>query len=102
MYNLVCNFLYNILLFIRFMAECDIVGCNWIELPAGKYRIREKQMNAIDPGKPGIRSRCQLEVDISYEDLNSHPVEGEWLKIAPFRILSYDIECAGRKGKSDR
>ena len=23
---------------------------------------------------------------------------GEWQKIAPFRILSFDIECAGRKG----
>ena len=25
-------------------------------------------------------------------------VEGEWSDIAPFRILSFDIECAGRKG----
>lgn len=24
--------------------------------------------------------------------------EGEWSKVAPFRILSFDIECAGRKG----
>ena len=23
---------------------------------------------------------------------------GEWDKIAPIRILSFDIECAGRKG----
>ena len=23
---------------------------------------------------------------------------GEWSKIAPLRILSFDIECAGRKG----
>lgn len=22
---------------------------------------------------------------------------GDWLKLAPFRILSVDIECAGRK-----
>ena len=28
----------------------------------------------------------------------SHPPEGEWSKIAPLRILSFDIECAGRKG----
>ena len=25
---------------------------------------------------------------------------GEWLKLAPFRILSVDIECAGRKVRS--
>ena len=24
--------------------------------------------------------------------------QGEWSKIAPVRILSFDIECAGRKG----
>lgn len=44
-------------------------------------------------------SRCQLEVDISYDQLIAHQPEGEWAKVAPFRILSFDIECAGRKGK---
>ena len=43
-------------------------------------------------------SKCQIEFDISYEDLISHPAEGEWQKIAPLRILSFDIEGAGRKG----
>ena len=28
----------------------------------------------------------------------SHVPEGEWAKIPPLRILSFDIECAGRKG----
>lgn len=28
----------------------------------------------------------------------SHAPDGEWSKIAPLRILSFDIECAGRKG----
>ena len=27
-----------------------------------------------------------------------HLFPGEWQKIAPIRILSFDIECAGRKG----
>ena len=26
------------------------------------------------------------------------PVQGEWSHVAPLRILSFDIECAGRKG----
>lgn len=43
-------------------------------------------------------SKAQLELDISWEDMISHPAEGEWQKIAPLRILSIDIECAGRKG----
>lgn len=29
----------------------------------------------------------------------SHKAEGEWSDIAPLRILSVDIECAGRKGQ---
>jgi DNA polymerase delta subunit 1 len=32
------------------------------------------------------------------EDLISHAPEGEWSSLAPLRILSFDIECAGRKG----
>jgi DNA polymerase delta subunit 1 len=35
---------------------------------------------------------------IRYDKFISHAPEGEWQKIAPLRILSFDIECAGRKG----
>lgn len=34
----------------------------------------------------------------SFSDLISYVPEGEFSKMAPFRILSFDIECAGRKG----
>uniref|UniRef100_A0A3Q0RBX5 DNA polymerase n=1 Tax=Amphilophus citrinellus TaxID=61819 RepID=A0A3Q0RBX5_AMPCI len=67
---------------IRFMVDSDVVGCCWIELPKGTYRV----------------SLCQYEVDVGWTDLISHPAEGEWQKIAPLRVLSFDIECAGRKG----
>lgn len=33
-----------------------------------------------------------------WDDFKSHEPEGEWSQIAPLRILSFDIECAGRKG----
>ena len=33
-----------------------------------------------------------------YDNIVSHAPEGTWSKIAPLRILSFDIECAGRKG----
>jgi len=33
-----------------------------------------------------------------YDQFISHAPEGEWAHIAPLRILSFDIECAGRKG----
>ena len=33
-----------------------------------------------------------------YDAFKSYAPEGDWSKIAPLRILSFDIECAGRKG----
>ena len=46
----------------------------------------------------GFMTRAQVEVDVSWEEFVSHPPEDEWSDVAPFRILSFDIECAGRKG----
>uniref|UniRef100_A0A2C9M9B8 DNA polymerase n=1 Tax=Biomphalaria glabrata TaxID=6526 RepID=A0A2C9M9B8_BIOGL len=83
---------------IRFMVDANVVGCNWIELPADKYSIRDKHKAVQHTSDMVIASRCQLEVDIAWTDLISHQTEGEWSKVAPFRILSFDIECAGRKG----
>jgi DNA polymerase delta subunit 1 len=40
----------------------------------------------------------QLEVDVTYDEVNPRKSEGEWNKIAPLRVLSVDIECQGRKG----
>lgn len=74
---------------IRFMADTKVVGCNWIELPAKKYRVRSSN---------ALQSRCQLELDVAWDDFVSHAPEGDWADVAPFRILSFDIECAGRKG----
>uniref|UniRef100_A0A8C7BE62 DNA polymerase delta catalytic subunit n=1 Tax=Neovison vison TaxID=452646 RepID=A0A8C7BE62_NEOVI len=73
---------------IRFMVDTDIVGCNWLELPAGKYVLRSE----------GKATLCQLEADVLWSDVVSHPPEGQWQRIAPLRVLSFDIECAGRKG----
>eukprot|EP00741_Cyanophora_paradoxa_P009639 tig00001545_g9337.t1 len=72
---------------LRFMIEVKLVGCSWVELPAGKWSLHNDRT-----------SRSQLEAAVSYKDVIAHPAEGEWLKIAPLRILSFDIECAGRKG----
>ncbi|XP_047958487.1 DNA polymerase delta catalytic subunit [Salvia hispanica] len=77
----------NVLFALRFMVDCNIVGGNWIEVPCGKYKKTGRNL-----------SYCQLEFDCLFTDLISHAPEGEFSKIAPFRILSFDIECAGRKG----
>ena len=77
------------------MTDADVVGCNWIELPAGKYKLRS---NSDKDTSLNFRSLCQIEADIAWDDVISHAAAGDWMKIAPLRILSFDIECAGRKG----
>lgn len=83
---------------VRFMVDTSVVGCNWIELPAGKYRVRSPSMGGSGKSEAQPVSHCQIEVDVAYDEFISHSPEGEWSKVAPVRILSFDIECAGRKG----
>lgn len=79
----------NLPFVMRFMIDCQISGMNWIELPAGSYKLRR------DYEKTGT---CQIEADVMFDKLISHHPEGEWSHIGPIRVLSFDIECAGRKG----
>ncbi|KAL5119589.1 DNA-directed DNA polymerase delta [Pleosporales sp. CAS-2024a] len=79
----------NIAYVLRFMIDTKITGMSWVEVPAGKYKL----LNPRDQ-----HSNCQIEAQLHYTDIIAHPSEGEWSKIAPLRILSFDIECAGRKG----
>ncbi|XP_072444842.1 DNA polymerase delta catalytic subunit isoform X2 [Chiloscyllium punctatum] len=86
---------------IRFMVDSDVVGCNWIELLAGKYLLREEQIignSTTTRDNPRKVTLAQIEVDVAWTDFISHSAEGEWQKIPPLRVLSFDIECAGRKG----
>ncbi|CAN9476791.1 unnamed protein product [Alternaria alternata] len=79
----------NIAYVLRFMIDTKVAGMCWVEVPAGKYRM-------ISPRDR--HSNCQIEAQLHYSDLIAHQAEGEWAKLAPLRILSFDIECAGRKG----
>ena len=100
------SFESNIDFEVRFMVDSGVVGCNWIECPAGKYTLRAPATPTSTStvrghtvyDTPQLSSKCQIELDISWEEFISHPPEGEWQKVAPVRILSFDIECAGRKG----
>ncbi len=80
----------NIAYVLRFMVDKDIRGGAWIEMPKGTYNVRSTAQKV---------SHCQLEIDVmDWKTVVAHPPEGEWLKMAPLRVLSFDIECAGRKG----
>ena len=71
------------------MIDTNINGADWIELPSRTYSIRPPHQKI---------SRCSMEVDIFFNNIISHEAVGRWSTIAPLRILSFDIECQGRKG----
>ncbi|TFY75983.1 hypothetical protein EWM64_g8027, partial [Hericium alpestre] len=74
--------------YVTFMKITVVVGMNWIEVPAGTYIL-------VNGSR---KSNCQIELDVKWDKFISHAPEGQWSKIGPLRILSFDIECAGRKG----
>lgn len=79
------------------MVDRDIVGCNWVTLPQGKWKARPWSSDGrSEPLKPA--THCQLECDVWFADILSHPPDGDYIGIAPLRILSFDIECCGRPG----
>lgn len=79
----------NIQYLLRLMIDRKITGMSWLTAPAGKYELVTAKQRI---------SNCQFELTINYDDLISHKPEGVYLESAPLRILSFDIECAGRKG----
>lgn len=80
----------NVPFVLRYMVDNNIVGSNWLTIPKDRFRSRVEQSR---------QSRCQLEIDAVYEDIISHdPGLPEWAGVAPLRILSFDIECMGRRG----
>lgn len=79
----------NIAYTLRFMIDHKIVGMNWLTLKANEYQLRPNH---------NMVSLCQIEADCPASGIISHGPDGEWADVAPLRILSFDIECAGRKG----
>lgn len=74
---------------LRFMIDQSVVGMAWIRVKAGKYRIKTDKL-----------CNTQYELDVEdFNDVECLPCEGEYSKIAPLRILSFDIECSADKGR---
>eukprot|EP00420_Gonyaulax_spinifera_P037278 CAMPEP_0197876486 /NCGR_PEP_ID=MMETSP1439-20131203/5446_1 /TAXON_ID=66791 /ORGANISM="Gonyaulax spinifera, Strain CCMP409" /LENGTH=1101 /DNA_ID=CAMNT_0043495773 /DNA_START=14 /DNA_END=3317 /DNA_ORIENTATION=- len=74
----------NIPFALRFMVDRQLMGGGWVS--ADQYHRRDRS---------SCMSSCQLEIDVSYE----HVQTVDMLKIAPMRILSFDIECFNPEGK---
>ncbi|KAK5118956.1 DNA-directed DNA polymerase delta [Meristemomyces frigidus] len=74
---------------LRFMIDTKIAGMSWVSVEPGKYQVIPQREQ---------HSHCQIEAYCHYKDIIAHPIDGDWAKMAPLRVLSFDIECAGRKG----
>lgn len=86
----------NIPYTLRAMVDFDISGGSWLELPKCSYMVRERSKNQpFNKSSWNSQSVCQIEIDCDIHDLiPRHDIN----KIAALRILSFDIECLGRKG----
>lgn len=63
------------------MVDSGVVGCNWIEVPAGKYRIRTPHITSHASDEKAT-SRCQIEIDVAWDEIISHAPEGTTSKQA--------------------
>jgi DNA polymerase delta subunit 1 len=84
----------NIDFCLRFCADLETSDFIWVQFEKsdatliedvvhGKYYKRNKQ------------TRCQLEFEIEYKKLKFLKID----KLAPFRIITYDIECIRKNGE---
>jgi DNA polymerase delta subunit 1 len=80
-----CDFLFV----LRFMVDKGIVGGGWV-----KVRVDQKAI-IKDTQK---QSSCQIEVQVVPDSIEGIAPVGKWNISAPLRIVSFDIECAGRRG----
>jgi DNA polymerase delta subunit 1 len=67
------------------MVDRKITGGSWVEV-SHNYEIRRDLKK---------RSHCQIEIDTHYNQIMCQ----DWMKIAPLRVLSFDIECYNQEGK---
>ena len=81
----------NIDFILRFMVDTKVSGCSWIELPPKTWSIRRNEKEK--------ETKCQIEIDVLWNNIVAHPPDDEnWANIGPLSVLSFDIECAGRRG----
>ena len=98
----------NVPYVLRFMIDNNIQGSDWIVVPKNTYSIRNPHTTGghtndlslpVDVENQIKISRCSLEIDVFYNHIQAQPCMGIYSAIAPLRVLSFDIECQGRKGK---
>lgn len=85
--NVLCIYECNVEFVIRFMVDIGIKGYSWIKVKNGEYNTPDSLVNR--------KTLCDIEFDVHYK--NIIPIS-DCDKIAPIRILSFDIECKSESG----
>jgi len=80
----------NIPFVLRFMVDRKIGGGGWVQIDHDACRCPVKLVKGSL-----VTSTCQVEYDVHYE----HLVPVEMIKLAPLRVMSFDIECWNQEGK---
>lgn len=78
---------------LRFMIDTKVVGCNWIELPQKKYRLRYPK------GSPRAISSCQCVVIPPPNPTLYPPMSRFTLVCAPCPHFSVDGACISACGQ---
>ena len=74
---------------LRFMIDVGLSGGSWLEMPEGSFTVKS------DP-----HTTCQIELEVhDWRTLACHAPEGSWQRLAPLRILSFDLECMSEAGQ---
>eukprot|EP00927_Polykrikos_kofoidii_P028967 TRINITY_DN25129_c0_g1_i1.p1 TRINITY_DN25129_c0_g1~~TRINITY_DN25129_c0_g1_i1.p1 ORF type:complete len:1084 (-),score=236.72 TRINITY_DN25129_c0_g1_i1:126-3377(-) len=69
---------------LRFMVDSGLVGGGWVELPGGSYTVASEKC---------LLTRAQVEVEAPWSSLVALASEGEYLGLAPLRLLSVDVRA---------
>lgn len=73
---------------LRFMVDKSTSGCSWVTLAGGKWTLSARSLTLY-----------AYEINVSMEDVTCHPTTVvPWNRIPKRCVLSFDIECAGRRG----
>jgi DNA polymerase delta subunit 1 len=91
LYPSVMIFESNINFETRFLVDCNISGTDWIEI-----FLQDCDCIVTNDNFAASQTSCQVELHLDYKRL--HPIIGVEDVISNFRVLSFDIECAGRRG----
>ncbi len=82
----------NVLFALRFMIDHDVVGGNWVELPAGHHTFQ-------GPDHKHKLSHCQMEAHVHCSKIISHKPEGTALSsnsMPKLNTQSWQIMCLPR------